>query len=442
VFRSVSSRPQKKKGKKKEFIITVMEKNEPRRDHMTREVPQELFQEVIQDLIIRFILCCPEEEHESFERLFFQIEEAHWFYLDFYREKHPRLPTLNFKQFAEIIFNDCPLLQRYKHLVHEIRSIWIQYKTSVPVCGAIILNQSMDRALLVKGAGSGASWSFPRGKINQDEPSTLCAIREVREETGLDISHLIQEKDFIELTMNEKKVKLFIVVLDCHESELPPFAAQTRGEISDIQWLHLDDDILHVSGADKKKRRFWNVVPFVRQTKQWINKHRSFMVQMNNLANSPQKTRTPKQKQSKRSGKNGLRRVTLSEIDYHIPTVRTTPKSKPNIVKSQPITILKRGECLHQTIPNSIGNIPSSFTPPPYKVPATESQFFAWSPSPSTPPEYNYMNGYMSSPPTHAYYYSSYPSYSNMHTSHSHTDSFLNFTFNTEDILADSTLVI
>lgn len=32
---------------------------------------------------------------------------------------------------------------------------------------------------MVKGYQKGASWSFPRGKINKDEPEADCAVREV-----------------------------------------------------------------------------------------------------------------------------------------------------------------------------------------------------------------------------------------------------------------------
>lgn len=397
-----------------------MEKPELRN---VRGVPKEQFQEIIQDLIIRFILCCPEEEHESFDRLFFQIEEAHWFYLDFYREKYPNLPALGFKQFAEVIFNDCPLLQRYKHVVHKIRSTWVQYKTSVPVCGAIILNQQMDKALLVKGIGSNASWSFPRGKINRDEPSTSCAVREVFEETGLDITNLIKEDDFIELVVNEQSVKLFLIVLDCHESELPRLMPHTKGEISEIQWLHIDNDILY-NGTDKKKKRFWSVVPFVRQAKQWISKRRTQMPNSNSA-----KVRGAKPKPSKRSGKNSVRRGPEAEIDFQIQTPRTPQKPKLNVSKSQPIAILKRGESISPNVPSSVS---SSYTPPSYATPESHSQFFAWSPSPSTPPQSYYMQT-MNSPQSYPYYESTHT------TSQAPTDSFLNFTFNADDIVGGLT---
>jgi ADP-ribose pyrophosphatase YjhB (NUDIX family) len=37
----------------------------------------------------------------------------------------------------------------------------------------------INQVLLVKGYQKGASWSFPRGKINKEEPEIDCAIREV-----------------------------------------------------------------------------------------------------------------------------------------------------------------------------------------------------------------------------------------------------------------------
>jgi 8-oxo-dGTP pyrophosphatase MutT (NUDIX family) len=49
----------------------------------------------------------------------------------------------------------------------------------VPVCGAIIVNETFDKVLLVKGWSSKSSWGFPKGKINKDEPEIDCAIREV-----------------------------------------------------------------------------------------------------------------------------------------------------------------------------------------------------------------------------------------------------------------------
>ena len=47
----------------------------------------------------RFVLNCPPEEYSSFDRIGFQLELAHWFYLDFYREEDLTLPNLPLKEF-------------------------------------------------------------------------------------------------------------------------------------------------------------------------------------------------------------------------------------------------------------------------------------------------------------------------------------------------------
>lgn len=55
----------------------------------------------LQFLFSRFIVNCPQEELQSFERVCFQIEQAHWYYDDNYRDKDPTLPEFTLKQFAE-----------------------------------------------------------------------------------------------------------------------------------------------------------------------------------------------------------------------------------------------------------------------------------------------------------------------------------------------------
>lgn len=55
-------------------------------------------------------------------------------------------------------------------------------------------------------------YSFPKGKINQNETGQQGAIREVWEEIGFDITKLISENNFIEYNKNNKKKKMYIVL--------------------------------------------------------------------------------------------------------------------------------------------------------------------------------------------------------------------------------------
>jgi mRNA-decapping enzyme subunit 2 len=235
------------------------------------------FKAVIQDLCSRFILNCPEEEYESFERIFFQIEEAHWFYEDFYREQDKTLPYLSFRVFAVHIFNDCPLLKPFIHSLDKHLESFIYYKRRVNVCGAIILNETMDKVLLVKG-WSAKTWGFPKGKINKNETAVECAVREVKEEIGYDISNLINPNDLIELDVNEQKIKLYIV----HGvKETENFETLTRKEISKIEWHNLHD-----IGKRYSRNRYWTVLPFLREIKKWISIRRKKMSPKRQLMNS------------------------------------------------------------------------------------------------------------------------------------------------------------
>lgn len=72
----------------------------------------------------------------------------------------------------------------------------------MPVNGGILLDPTMNKCLLVRGYKSGASWGFPRGKVAKDESDMACAIREVLEETGFDISSRINAEDYVEVPLD------------------------------------------------------------------------------------------------------------------------------------------------------------------------------------------------------------------------------------------------
>ena len=42
--------------------------------------------ELLEEIALRFILACPDEELKSIERIMFLIEQGHWYYEDFARE--------------------------------------------------------------------------------------------------------------------------------------------------------------------------------------------------------------------------------------------------------------------------------------------------------------------------------------------------------------------
>lgn len=237
----------------------------------------------LDDLCVRFIINLPEADLSSVARICFQVEEAQWFYEDFIRPLDPSLPSMSLRSFCLRIFQHCPLLSAFSADNH-MRAFeeFLQYKTRVPVRGAIMLNETMDSVVLVKGWKRGANWSFPRGKINKDEDDLDCAVREVYEETGYDIREagLVPSDGnvkYIEITMREQHMRLYVfrdVPMDTH------FEPRTRKEISRIEWWrlselpafrkkgqsHVQDDGEAAINANK----FYMVAPFLVPLKKWV----------------------------------------------------------------------------------------------------------------------------------------------------------------------------
>lgn len=83
---------------------------------------------------------------------------------------------------------------------------------------------------MVRGYKSSAGWCFPRGKININEPELSCAIREVYEETGFDLTNYIKDgaRDRIQTQINAQTVTMFIAM---GVEEGTRFEARTKKEI-------------------------------------------------------------------------------------------------------------------------------------------------------------------------------------------------------------------
>ncbi|KAI1355795.1 hypothetical protein F5Y01DRAFT_153201 [Xylaria sp. FL0043] len=245
----------------------------------------------LDDLCVRFIINLPREDLSSVARICFQIEEAQWFYEDFIRPLDPALPTMSLRTFSLKMFQHCPLLASFSADTHlKAFDEFMQYKTRVPVRGAVMLNDAMDAAVLVRGYKKGASWSFPRGKINKDEDDIDCAIREVYEETGYDIraAGLVERNapvQPLEVTMHDQQVRLY-VFRGIPEDTV--FETRTRKEIGDIKWYKLSDLPAYrkKKGVGKNQgpgtssqEKFYMVAPFMVQLRQWVLKQKKVEVQ-------------------------------------------------------------------------------------------------------------------------------------------------------------------
>lgn len=225
---------------------------------LTQNAPT--LEQALDDVEARFLYNLPRSELEHTERLFFQIEQAYWFYEDFKADVHSNLPHFStLKSFATKLFSHSALLSQVSDKFQELFSDFKNYKSKIPVYGVIMLNPKMTKAVLVCDYGS-KSWTFPRGKINEKETEFACAVREVYEETGFDASPHCREEDHLVAFNDGKQIKMYVA---CNVPESTVFEIHTRKEISEVQFHPLD-----------ALPKTYAVLPFLEKLKRWINKRR------------------------------------------------------------------------------------------------------------------------------------------------------------------------
>ncbi|CAG0915397.1 unnamed protein product [Notodromas monacha] len=239
----------------------------------------------LDDVCSRFVLNIPEAWQSDLNRVLFQIEAGHWFYLDHILKEAESagMRPCSLKEFARHIFHHVPFLQAKCHEVDEVFSDWQNYKSRVPTFGAVLLDEAMDNVLLVRGVKPGSSWSFPRGKINEKEDEVACAAREVYEETGFNVSDMISRDEFIEGSSPDGfrfGSRLFIargVPMDFS------FGPRTVGEIGKLQWFRVDELPTHKKLVTEQSANFYLIFPFVRNLRNYVrDKKKKASVQNNN----------------------------------------------------------------------------------------------------------------------------------------------------------------
>lgn len=101
-------------------------------------------------------------------------------------------------------------------------------------CGCIVIRD--EKVLLVKQ--NDGHWSFPKGHVEHDETEEQTAIREVKEETNVDVEVFENKRYEIEYKVDEdidKTVVFFVAKLLGGELQ------RQESEIDEIAWMSFED---------------------------------------------------------------------------------------------------------------------------------------------------------------------------------------------------------
>ena len=104
-------------------------------------------------------------------------------------------------------------------------------------CGCIVMNDKNEILLILHNAGH---WDFPKGHVEEGETEIQTAIREVKEETNIDVEVNEQYRYSTKYSPREDVVKEVIYFLAKNISE--ERKAQLE-EVSEVKWFSIGDAI-------------------------------------------------------------------------------------------------------------------------------------------------------------------------------------------------------
>ena len=113
-------------------------------------------------------------------------------------------------------------------------------------CGCIIIDD--NKVLLIQQ--NEGHWGFPKGHVEGNETEKETAIREVKEETNLDVEINDKHKYFEEYSPEEgiwKKVVYFVA------TKLSDKIIPQKEEVQNIEWIDVNDAIEKLTFENSKK---------------------------------------------------------------------------------------------------------------------------------------------------------------------------------------------
>jgi 8-oxo-dGTP pyrophosphatase MutT (NUDIX family) len=188
-----------------------------------RGLPEEIVDQVVVNL----------STSKDMINTFKAIEEAHWNYLDNYRDNNRRkYPTYSIHQFTKILFTSKQCQEHIDSIDNNIR-FYNKYKKSLPTAGVIFYNIGENAINFVVIRMKHAKiFSMPKGKEDPDDIKlSKTATREFREETGVDL------EDFVTAETSCKTInKTLFYLVETDDTDVK-FQGFNTNEIGTVKWV-------------------------------------------------------------------------------------------------------------------------------------------------------------------------------------------------------------
>ena len=114
-------------------------------------------------------------------------------------------------------------------------------------CGCIILNDKKQVLLVHHNKGH---WDFPKGHIEEGETEVETAIREVKEETNIDVEVNEKYKYTVHYSPKENVMKEVVFFLAKNISDEKN--AQLE-EVDEVKWFKIDDAVAQITYNTSKE---------------------------------------------------------------------------------------------------------------------------------------------------------------------------------------------
>lgn len=119
--------------------------------------------------------------------------------------------------------------------IEELKKAFFKHFIIIEAAGGIVMNKQKELLFIYRRG----KWDLPKGKMEKDEDTTTCAIREVSEETGvknLSLKKKIGETyyNYDEFGKHYLKICHWFYLTSLAEQQLKP---QTEEDITEVKWI-------------------------------------------------------------------------------------------------------------------------------------------------------------------------------------------------------------